>query len=72
MAITLPLESMSVEEKISAMESLWDSLCSQAGGVVSPSWHGELLAQREQSIVDGTDQFETWEQAKKDIRKQIP
>jgi hypothetical protein len=72
MTITLPLESMSVEEKIHAMESLWDSLCSQAEGVVSPPWHSEVLAQREQSIRDGTDQFETWEQAKKDILKQIP
>lgn len=72
MAVTLPLESMSVEEKLHAMELLWDSLCNQAEGVVAPSWHGELLAQRELSRADGNDQFQTWEQAKKDIRKQLP
>ena len=72
MPVTLPLESMSVEEKLHAMELLWDSLCGHAKGVVSPSWHGELLAQREQSLADGNDQFQTWEKAKKDIRKQLP
>jgi hypothetical protein len=34
MASTLPLETMLVEEKLQAMESLWDDLCSKAGGVV--------------------------------------
>ena len=33
MASTLPLDKMSVEEKLQAMESLWDDLCNKAGGV---------------------------------------
>ena len=35
MANTIPLDKMSVEEKIQAMESLWDDLCRKAGGVSS-------------------------------------
>ncbi|MEW6038622.1 MAG: addiction module protein [Pseudomonadota bacterium] len=71
MAFTLPLESMTVEEKIQTMESIWDSLCAKADAIVTPVWHGEVLAHREQAVKDGADQFEDWEQAKRDIRKQV-
>lgn len=33
MEITLPLENMSIEEKIRNMETIWDDLCSQVGWV---------------------------------------
>lgn len=72
MALTLSLESMTVEEKLQAMESLWDSLCAKAENMTAQAWHGELLAQREQAIKDGMDQFEDWEHAKKEIRRQLP
>ena len=44
MASTLPLEKMSVQEKLSAMELLRDDLCRHAGGVSSPDWHADVLA----------------------------
>lgn len=47
MAATLPLEEMSVEEKLQAMESLWDDLCGRAGVISSPDWHEDVLAERE-------------------------
>ena len=34
MANTLPLDKMSVAEKIQAMESLWDDLCRKADAVL--------------------------------------
>ena len=72
MSLTLPIESMTVEEKVQAMELLWDSLCAKAESVIAPAWHGEVLAQREQAVRDGSDRFEDWEQAKKNIRSLIP
>ncbi len=66
MASTLPLEKMSVEEKLQAMESLWDDLCSKAGGMASPAWHEDDLAEREAMQKRGEDRFEDWEAAKKD------
>jgi hypothetical protein len=68
---TLPLEQMSVEEKIQTMESLWDSLLHENLEMASPDWHGEVLAEREAAIERGEDQFEDWEAAKDKIRKQI-
>lgn len=66
MASTLPLEKMSVEEKLQAMESLWDDLCSKAGGMASPAWHEDVLAEREAMQKRGEDRFDDWEAAKKD------
>ena len=71
MASTLPLEKMSVEEKLQAMESLWDDLCSKAGGMTSPAWHEDVLAEREAMQKRGDDQFDDWEAAKRDIRNKV-
>lgn len=71
MASTLPLDEMSVEEKLQAMESLWDDLCKRAGGVVSPAWHEDVLAQRQALLQSGQDQFQDWETAKRDIRSKV-
>jgi hypothetical protein len=61
---------MSVEDKIQAMESLWDSLLREDSEIASPYWHGEALAEREVAI-GGDVHFEDWEAAKEKIRKQI-
>ena len=71
MASTLPLDKMSVDEKIQAMESLWEDLCSRAGGVVSPAWHDDVLAQRGAAHRRGDDKFEDWDEAKRSIRNKI-
>jgi hypothetical protein len=71
MASTLPLEKMSVEEKLQAMEWLWDDLCTRAGDITSPAWHEDVLAEGEAVHERGQDQFEDWEEAKRKIRSQV-
>ncbi len=71
MANTLSLDEMSVEEKIQAMESLWDDLCRKAGGVSSPNWHEEVLAERDAMHQPGDDEFEDWDTAKRNIRTKL-
>lgn len=68
MANTLPLDKMTVEEKLQAMESLWDDLCRRAGGVASPDWHREVLEQRDAVHKRGEDEFQDWEAAKREVR----
>jgi len=36
MTIFLPLKNMTIEEKIQAMESIWEDLCDQADSIPSP------------------------------------
>lgn len=71
MAISIPLKQMSVQEKMLAMEALWDDLCGQAEAELSPEWHGELLAGREQAVAEGQDSFSDWTEAKERLRKQL-
>ncbi len=72
MSITLPLDKMTVLEKIQTMESLWDDLCHHnSKDISSPAWHKEILSEREKSIKTGKSSFIDWEQAKKEIRDAI-
>ena len=70
MATTLPLDKMSLEDKILAMELIWDDLCKKAEGVASPDWHGEILVERETMHKAGADDFEDWHVAKGKIKNQ--
>lgn len=71
MANTIPLGKMSVEEKLQAMESLWDDLCSKAGVMSSPAWHEDILADSEAMQERGDDEFEDWEAAKRNITNKV-
>ena len=62
---------MSIEEKIRAMETIWDDLCRKADSIPSPSWHGEVLTEREERIKKGGEEFSDWSSAKKNIRNKI-
>lgn len=71
MATPFPIEAMSVEEKLRAMELLWDDLCNKAGGITSPDWHEDVLAQRQAAVDRGEGRFEAWDKAKGDIRSKV-
>ena len=67
----LPLHEMTVEEKLRAMEELWEDLSRNADAFESPDWHGEVLREREQRLADGQESFIDWERAKIEIRQQL-
>jgi hypothetical protein len=71
MAINIPLEDMSSEEKIEAMETIWEDLCENADSLGSPPWHEEILKDREEEVSQGRDKFVDWDAAKKDIRNKL-
>ncbi len=71
MQVTLPLEEMSTEEKIQTMETLWNDLCKKANSLSSPSWHEDILHEREKKIKNGDDEFVDWEKAKEHIRDTV-
>ena len=71
MAIPLPLESMSIEEKIQAMEFIWDDLCKKADSIPSPPWHEKVLTEREEGVKRGEEKLLDWEAAKNNIRNAV-
>jgi hypothetical protein len=62
MSATLPLEKMTLAEKLQAMEALWVDL-SRDDKFESPAWHGEVLKER-----SGQRDFVDWEKAKEQLR----
>jgi len=71
MSVEINFEQMSVSEKLRVMELLWDDLCHTKSDIPSPQWHENVLMERENLIRDGSDEFVDWDQAKKEMRKQI-
>ncbi|MBX2868660.1 MAG: addiction module protein [Acidiferrobacterales bacterium] len=62
---------MSHEEKVRVMELLWDDLCRDTKGIVSPSWHKGVLKGREKAVDRGDEKFIEWEEAKRQISEEI-
>ena len=66
-----PIEQMTVEEKLRAMEELWADLSRHETQVPSPSWHERVLQEREQRVQSGQEAFVDWEVAKKQLRDRL-
>jgi Putative addiction module component len=62
------INNMSIEEKISTMEMLWDDL-RQHQKIDTPHWHQEVLQAREDKRLAGEEQLMAWPDAKKHILK---
>jgi len=67
MATVLEIDQMTVEEKLRAMEELWQSLSRREEDVPVPQWHKDVLDERQRLIDSGEAQFVDWETAKRQI-----
>ena len=68
MQATLPLDRMTREEKLRAMEELWADLSRDEAQFESPAGHGDVLRERVQAVKSGKEAFMDWETAKKKLR----
>ena len=66
----LPLDRITVEEKLRAIEMLWDDLCRNEKQLPVADWQKQLLHERKQQIQTGEAEFSDWNAAKKRIREQ--
>lgn len=71
MPVELPLDKMTIAEKLQAMEALWADLSRDSAQVPSPSWHHDVLREREQKVAGGKEKFLDWETAKKQLRDRL-
>jgi hypothetical protein len=69
--ISLPLKQMSREEKLMALEALWEDLSRNEKEFESPDWHKEELSATEERVKSGEEKFLDWESAMKKLRKQF-
>ena len=66
---TTQIEQMSLVERLQTMELLWKAISSRSEDLSSPSWHGELLAERTAKIERGEATFLTIDQTKERLQK---
>ncbi len=71
MHLTIPLEQMTVEDKLQAIEEIWTDLAGTPEDIPSPSWHADVLRTREQRISEGTSDFLDIAEAKNAVREQL-
>jgi hypothetical protein len=65
--ISIPLDKMSLAEKLEAMEALWADLSQTPADVPVPQWHRDVLKARQESPATWLD----WEQAKASLRDMV-
>ncbi len=66
----LPLQTISKAQKLLATEQLWEDLC-QNNQMSLPTWHKDVLNQREQAVNTGKSHFTDWQTAKNEMRAMV-
>jgi hypothetical protein len=69
MPIAIPLDEMTVADKLRALEVIWEDLLRTPKEIPSPSWHGDVLRARESRVREGTSHYGDWTEAKRRIRE---
>ena len=70
MATLLVIDKMTIEEKLQAMEALWNDLCQHEEALPVHEWQKDILNEREQMIGNNESKFTDWEEAKKHITRE--
>ena len=64
------LKTLSTQEKLQAMEALWDSLCHEdATAVPSPDWHAKELTHRHTDWLNDGQPTKSLQSVKEKLRK---
>lgn len=71
MTITLPLDQMTTAEKLSLMQDIWEDLDKRSEEIESPSWHEQVLIEREKRIAAGEETFHDWDVVKEELKAEL-
>jgi Putative addiction module component len=71
MDITLPLDRMTLAEKLRAMEAIWADLSRNEEQIQSPDWHEGVLRERDDKLKSAGELPVDWETAKTQLRDQL-
>lgn len=71
MSIELPLEKMTLADKLAAMELLWADISKHPADLPSPAWHADVLEERQRRVAAGELKFLDWEIAIANVRREV-
>jgi Putative addiction module component len=70
-SVSLPLDRMTVSQKMKVLEQVWESLREQEGRFESRAWHADVLTDRRRLVEAGKAKFSPWKEAKARIRRRV-
>jgi hypothetical protein len=71
MSVIEQIHQLTLQEKLIAMEAIWDDISSVEENLEIPQWHKDILNERDQLIADGKARFIDWEEAKEQIKQAV-
>jgi hypothetical protein len=71
MSTIIPLDQMTIPEKLRLMEELWADLSRNELEFESPAWHEVVLKEREERLRKGEETPIDWDKAKEDLRNRL-
>ena len=71
MSIHLPLDQMTLADKLEVMETLWADLSRSPADLPSPDWHRDVLQERKRLVDEGKLKFLDWETAIAELRNEV-
>ena len=69
--VNLPLSEMTVAEKLDLIEAIWDDVTKDEQSLEPPSWHADVLRDRQKALEAGKAKVCDWDEAKQRIRKNV-
>ena len=66
---TTAINQMSWEEKLRALEELWDAITREGDRYESPAWHEQALQETQQRFDAGAEESLDWATAKRELRR---
>ena len=69
--IVLPLEKMTVAEKLEVIDTVWEDLRKNAEAIPTPDWHRQILESRRKAFERGEIGYTDWEDAKAENRRRV-
>jgi hypothetical protein len=63
----LPLNTMTIAEKLIAINQIWDDLLRNPDEVPSPEWHKEVLSARAERVKTGKAHFKDLQTVKSEL-----
>ena len=71
MFIELPLDQMTLVDKLETMERLWTDISQARPAIPSPNWHRDMLAERKRLVAEATVKFLDWDTAISQLRDEL-
>jgi len=71
MPVELPLDQMTIADKLDVMEVLWADLSRRPDRLPSPDWHQQVLRDRRRLVEQGEVDFLDWDTAIAELREEV-